>query len=91
MKTIFWHPAGPLIEYREGCLHIADLNPERYLQWRVSRWKLLGIAWRCAVAALTPRAGVSMPCWEWKPRAWRGNGHRFLHLGPFRFWVYWPY
>lgn len=40
MKVIFLHRAGPLIEYREGCLHIADLNPERYLQWRVSRWKI---------------------------------------------------
>lgn len=92
MKLIYWHKTGPLIKYSaHGVLHIEDLNPSCHLQWRVGRRALLGIAWRAAIAAITPRAGVTVPCWEWMPRAWRGSGHRFLHLGPFRFWVYWPY
>lgn len=46
---------------------------------------------RRASAEVRQRFGVDMRRWEWRVGSWRGSGHRFLHLGPFRFWIFWPY
>jgi hypothetical protein len=51
LMKLFYHPAGPLVTYREGMLLISDLNPEVSTKWRMSRAEMLGFAWRCLVAA----------------------------------------
>lgn len=50
--TLYCHPAGPLLTYKAGLLHVADLNPEVSTQWRMSRFEMLALGWRCIVAAL---------------------------------------
>ena len=50
--TLFWHPTGPLLKYVNGSLHIADLNPETSLHWRMTRVEMLRLGWRCFVAGL---------------------------------------
>ena len=35
--------------------------------------------------------GINIRPWEWKPRAWRGSGHRFLQVGCLRLWIKWTY
>jgi hypothetical protein len=58
MKTIlngrflFWRAEGPQLEYRDGSLFIADLNPEIELSWRISRTELFAIGLRCLRASL---------------------------------------
>lgn len=49
---LFCHPTGPLLVYKTGFLHIADLNPELSTRWRMSRFEMLALGWRCIVAAL---------------------------------------
>ena len=51
MRLFFDH-AGPLMHYEPGILHIKDLNPERHLQWRMSKGELLRLGWRCIWAAV---------------------------------------
>jgi hypothetical protein len=51
--TIFWHPAGPLVQYRDGLLHIEDLNPQIKTKWTMSRLEMLNFGLRCMVAAVT--------------------------------------
>ena len=53
--TLFWHPSGPLMEYDYGILNIEDLNPEMKTSWRMSRWEMLTLGWRCFVAAISLR------------------------------------
>lgn len=50
--TLFMHPTGPLLQYADGTLHIADLNPEIKTQWRMSRMEMLRLGWRCILASL---------------------------------------
>lgn len=52
MKTIFFHHSGPLLRYGEGKVLIDDLNPQIKTAWYCSRVAMLGIAWRCVIAAL---------------------------------------
>lgn len=50
---LFSDPTGPLIERDdEGVLHIRDLNPEVYTRWRMSRWEMLRLGWRCILSGL---------------------------------------
>jgi hypothetical protein len=49
--TLFWHPAGPLLKYADGVLHIEDLNPQIRTCWRMSRIEILKLSWRCLIAA----------------------------------------
>jgi hypothetical protein len=52
-EVLFWDPTGPQIDYTEdGVLHMATLNPEREIEWRMSRTELLRLGWRCIKAAL---------------------------------------
>lgn len=50
--TLFWHQTGPLMKYDDGFLKIEDLNPEVKTRWRMSRTEMLGLGWRCIVAAV---------------------------------------
>jgi hypothetical protein len=50
--TLFWHPTGPMLRYREGLLHVSDLNPQIETQWTMTRWEMLRLGWRCIMAAL---------------------------------------
>jgi hypothetical protein len=50
--TLFWHPTGPRLEYQDGILHVEDLNPQIKTQWRMSRAEMIGLGWRCIIAAL---------------------------------------
>lgn len=54
MKPLFFDPTGPVMRYADGALHIADLNPEVRMLWRVSRTQMLRLGWRCMLAALSP-------------------------------------
>lgn len=59
--TLFWHETGPLIRYRDGLLHVEDLNPEVKTQWRMSRWEMLRLGWRCIRAAITRKSTMEKP------------------------------
>lgn len=38
------------------------------------------------------RVGIDVyPAWEWRPRAYRGSGHRFVRWLCFSLWAKWPY
>ena len=50
--TLFFHPAGPCVQYRDGVLYIKDLNPEVNIRWRMSRMEMLAFGWRCIVASV---------------------------------------
>lgn len=52
MRTLFWHSTGPLVKYGNGYLTVADLNPEKEIAFRMSRWDLLKLSFRAARAAL---------------------------------------
>jgi len=49
--TIFWHCTGPKISYGGGMLKVSDLNPEGYIQFRMSAKEMLRLGWRCIVIA----------------------------------------
>lgn len=49
---IFWHPTGPRVEYTNGMLRIADLNPQKEMKWRMSRIEMLRFGWHCILSAL---------------------------------------
>lgn len=49
---LFWHPTGPLVQYRNGFLHICDLNPELKTQWKMSKTEMFVFGWRCIIATL---------------------------------------
>ncbi len=52
-KVLFWHPTGPQVDYTEdGVLHMATLNPEREIEWRMSRYELWCLGWQCLKAAV---------------------------------------
>lgn len=53
--TIYWNETGPLLHYNGERLLIGDLNPQIETKWRMSRWQMFKIGWRCMVAAI---AGV---------------------------------
>lgn len=50
--TLFWDATGPLLAYRAGVLRIEDLNPEISTRWRMSRWEMLRLGFRCIWAAV---------------------------------------
>lgn len=53
--TLFWHCTGPLMRYVDGFLHVEALNPEVKTKWRMSRMEMLGLGWKCVVAAMRGR------------------------------------
>lgn len=57
-----YHDAtGPLVTYNDGYLRIADLNPERELWWRMSRWEMLLFGLRAALASIRPFRPLPSP------------------------------
>ena len=50
--TLFWHPTGPLLKYGDGTLYVEDLNPQIKTRWRMSRWAMLALGWKCVIAAM---------------------------------------
>lgn len=50
---IFWHPTGPRVEYTDGMLRMATLNPQNEVKWRMSRIEMLRFGWWCIWAGLT--------------------------------------
>lgn len=60
--TLFWAKEGPKVSYDGDTLSIDDLNPQVHLRWRMSRWELLRLAYRAALAACrraTPAPGTA--------------------------------
>jgi hypothetical protein len=51
--TLFWHPTGPRVTYRDGMLHVSDLNPHVETRWTMNRIEMLVLGWRCIRAALS--------------------------------------
>ena len=51
---LFSDPTGPLVYYTGHILAIEDLNPETKIRWRMSRWEMLRLGWRCIVATVIP-------------------------------------
>ncbi len=49
--TLYWHHAGPKISYGGGMLKVSSLNPETYIQFRMSAKEMLRLGWRCIVIA----------------------------------------
>lgn len=43
MIVVFWAGEGPKLTYQNGFLDINDLNPEKHMRWRLSRWEMLRI------------------------------------------------
>jgi hypothetical protein len=50
--TLLFRNWGPLVQYRNGFLHVSDLNPEIRTQWQMSRWEMLGLGLRCIWASV---------------------------------------
>jgi hypothetical protein len=50
--TIYMDQTGPLVEYKNGVLHIEDLNPHQLMRWQMTRSEMLRFGWRCLVAAV---------------------------------------
>jgi hypothetical protein len=50
--TLFWHQTGPLMRYADKTLEISDLNPELHTKWRMTRTEMLGLGFRCIIAAI---------------------------------------
>jgi hypothetical protein len=48
---LFCDPTGPKLTYSEGVLRVSDPNPEVELGWRMSRWDMFKLGWRCIKAA----------------------------------------
>jgi hypothetical protein len=58
MRTLFWHPTGPLMKYdNDGILHIEALNPQSATKWRMSRWEMLTVGLRFVAAAIRAPVG----------------------------------
>lgn len=51
-NTLYWHPAGLMILYLDGYIHIEDLNPEITTKFMMSRKELFWLGWRCIKVAL---------------------------------------
>jgi hypothetical protein len=50
--TLFWHQTGPLIRYELGMLRVESLNPEKAVGFRMSRWEMFRLGWRCIGSAI---------------------------------------
>lgn len=50
--TLFWHPTGPKVSYRDGMLHVSDLNPQVETRWIMSRLEMFIFGWRCILSVL---------------------------------------
>ena len=50
--SLFFDPNGPLITYRDQTFYVSDLNPQIDTQWRMSRWEMCVLGWRCIWAAI---------------------------------------
>lgn len=55
--TLHLHHTGPWMRYENGLLKIEDLNPDFKTQWRMSRWEMFRLGWRCIRAALDGEKG----------------------------------
>jgi hypothetical protein len=51
-KTLFWHETGPLVTYVLGSLRVSNLNPEKHIQWRMSKMEMFKLGCRCILCAL---------------------------------------
>lgn len=63
---LFTDPTGPKLTYENGMLHVADLNPQIETRWRMTRWDMLKLGWRCIKAAASkapdrPARGLQGP------------------------------
>jgi hypothetical protein len=56
MITLFWDKTGPKLTYDDGVMRISGFNPEMERAWRMSRWDMLKLGWRCIRAAGVLRA-----------------------------------
>ncbi len=50
--ALYWHPTGPLVNFVAGMFRVSDLNPEKHIQWRMSRLEMFKFGLRCIVASL---------------------------------------
>lgn len=53
--VLFMHQSGPLLAYHHGLLDVQDLNPEKEMRWRMSRWEMFKLGWNCLTAAILMR------------------------------------
>ena len=51
---LFIHHTGPMMKFEGEFLYIEDLNPEIKTQWRMSRWEMFKLGWRCILCAILP-------------------------------------
>lgn len=51
MKTIFFCQTGPMLKAGNGSFECADLNPEKVITFRMSRWEMIQVALRLLMAA----------------------------------------
>lgn len=52
--NIYWHKAGPLLDYDGRRLLIGDLNPESERKWLMTRWEAFRVGVKFIRAALFP-------------------------------------
>jgi hypothetical protein len=50
--TLFWDKTGPLVYYTGGTFGVEDLNPEAKMRWKMSRWEIFKMGFRCLRAAM---------------------------------------
>lgn len=53
-RVLYWHPTGPKISYSDGLLIVEDLNPDAKIQFLMSRWDMIKLAWQCLRTAIIP-------------------------------------
>lgn len=56
---LFLDPTGPRLTYTEGVLYVSDLNPQVETRWRMSRWDMIKLGWRCIQAAAFSKSGMN--------------------------------
>jgi hypothetical protein len=53
--TLYWHPTGPRLSFKDRTFTIEDLNPEVRIDWAIGRWQLCKIGINCIIAAMRER------------------------------------
>lgn len=53
--TLYWHETGPLVNLIGGIFRVSSLNPEKHIQWRMSRGEMFRLGWNCIKAAAARR------------------------------------
>jgi hypothetical protein len=51
-STILFAPEGQMLRFDGMIFYVDDLNPEKHITWRMSRWQVFKIGCRAILAAI---------------------------------------